>query len=201
MGFFRSWHELAIICLLPVALNSAADEKPQADAADAFGLVEASGLRWRHLSSRHGDLAVPGTSTQQTGAVIGDLAGDGLNGFVLSFRQKAPALVWYRRSKTGWDRYVIDDAFLTVEAGGVVYDIDGDGHSDILFGADWQGGDVWWWMNPGPPYDPGKSWKRYTVKRGGGTQHHDQVIADFKGTGKPQLVFWNQGAKKRMPFG
>jgi hypothetical protein len=66
----------------------------------------------------------------------------------------------------------------------------------MLFGADWQGADVWWWKNPGPPYDPAKSWKRYTIKHGGGTQHHDQVIADFKGTGKPQLVYWNQGAKK-----
>jgi sugar phosphate isomerase/epimerase len=26
-------------------------------------------------------------------------------------------------------------------------------------------------------------------------QHHDQIFADIKGTGKPQLVFWNQQAK------
>ena len=139
---------------------------------------------------------MPGKSTQQTGAIVGDLAGDGTNGFVLSFRQQAPALLWYRRNKTGWDRYVIDNDFLTVEAGGVVYDIDGDGHPDLLFGADWQSGDVWWWKNPGPPYDPNTPWKRYLVKHGGATQHHDQIIGDFKGTGKPQLVYWNQGAHK-----
>src|SRR4051812_18590005 len=198
MGFFSFRRDLTFICIAVAAVASSAlaAEPPPPNAADTFGLVEASGLHWRHLSSRNGDLPVPGISQQQTGAVVGDLAGDGVNGFVLSFRQKAPALVWYRRTKTAWDRYVIDDSFLTVEAGGVIYDIDGDGKPDVLFGADWQGADVWWWKNPGPPYDPGKSWKRYTVKHGGGTQHHDQVIADFKGIGKPQLVYWNQGAKK-----
>src|SRR5215472_17006213 len=37
---------------------------------------------------------------------------------------------------------------------------------------------------------------RHTIKKGGATQHHDQVFGDFLGTGKPQLAFWNQGAKK-----
>lgn len=163
---------------------------------DSFGLVQASGLRWQHLSSRHGDLPVPGESTQQTGALVADLDKDGLNDFVLSFRMIAPALVWYRRTGNGWDRYVIENDFLTVEAGGAVFDIDGDGLSDLVFGADWQGGAVWWWKNPGPPYDPKTSWKRYTIKKGGAHQHHDQIFGDFKGTGKPQLVYWNQGAKK-----
>jgi hypothetical protein len=26
--------------------------------------------------------------------------------------------------------------------------------------------------------------------------HHDQIFGDFKGTGGPQFVYWNQGAKK-----
>jgi hypothetical protein len=92
----------------------------------------AAELRWRHLSSATGDLPLPGTSTQQTGAVIGDLANDGTNGFVLSFRQQAPALVWYRPAAHGWDRFVIESNFLTVEAGGVVFDVDGDGHPDPI---------------------------------------------------------------------
>ncbi len=168
----------------------------QQNGAEAFGQVEASGLNWNHLSSRHGDLPVPGESTEQTGAVVGNLDKSHANGFVLSFRQKAPALVWYRKTNNGWDRYVIDKDYLTVEAGGVMFDVDGDGLPDLVFGADWQGGDVWWWKNPGPPYDPNTPWKRYLIKHGGAHQHHDQVIADFKGTGKPQLVYWNQGAKK-----
>src|SRR6266704_2914912 len=80
----------------------------------------AADLEWRHLSSSTGDLPIPGRSTQQTGALIADLANDGTNGFVLSFRQVAPALVWYRLTATGWDRYIIETNFLTVEAGGAV---------------------------------------------------------------------------------
>lgn len=155
----------------------------------------AAELRWQHLSSATGDLPLPGKSTQQTGAVIGDLASDGTNGFVLSFRQQAPALVWYRPAAHGWDRFVIESNFLPVEAGGVVFDVDGDGHPDLIFGGDWQSDEVWWWENPYPNYNPAVSWKRHLIKQGGSTQHHDQVIGDFLGTGKPQLAFWNQGAK------
>ena len=144
---------------------------------------------------RHGDLPAPGTSTQQTGAIVADFANDGINGFVLSFRQKAPALVWYRRAANGWDRYIIESDFLTVEAGGVVCDVDGNGHPDIIFGGDWQSDEVWWWENPYPNFDPKVSWKRHLIKKGGATQHHDQAIGDFLGTGKPQLAFWNQGDK------
>src|SRR5689334_10244067 len=85
---------------------------------------------WRHLSSTNGALPVPGPSTQQTGALVVDLDKDGVNDFVLSFREKAPALVWYRRHTNGWDRYVIEDRYLTVEAGGAFHDIDGDGDLD-----------------------------------------------------------------------
>src|ERR1039457_1473846 len=83
--------------------------------------IPAADLRWQHLSSSTGDLPVPGPSTQQTGAIVADLGQDGTNGFVLSFRQTAPALVWYRRTARGWDRYVIESAFLTLEAGGMVF--------------------------------------------------------------------------------
>jgi hypothetical protein len=115
--------------------------------------------------------------------------------FVLSFRVVGPPLVWYRYAYHGWDRYVIEKEFLTIEAGGAAYDIDGDGDLDIVFGNDWQGNKLWWWENPYPNFDPNVSWKRHVIKNSGANQHHDQVFADFKGLGKAQLAFWNQGSK------
>jgi hypothetical protein len=127
--------------------------------------------------------------------VVGDFDGDGLNDFILSFRQKPPALVWYRRTATGWDLYPIEKDYLTIEAGGAVYDIDGDRDLDVAFGGDWQSDQVWWWENPAPRFDRDTSWKRHSIKKQGKTQHHDQCFGDFLGQGRPQLVFWNQGAK------
>ena len=98
--------------------------------AAAFGPVQAAGLAWQHLSSRCGNLPVPGVSTQQTAALTADLARDGRNGFVLGFRQCGPALVWYRPAGGGWQRYVIEKDFLPIEAGGAVADIDGDGYPE-----------------------------------------------------------------------
>ncbi len=152
-------------------------------------------IEWVRLSSKDGNLPSPGGSNQQTGSQVADLDGDGVNDFVISFRKVAPALVWYRRHSSGWERYVIESEFLTVEAGGASFDLDGDGDLDLVFGNDAQGDKLWWWENPAPHFDSNVSWKRRLIKSGGARQHHDQVFADLKGAGRPQLVFWNQGAK------
>jgi len=155
----------------------------------------AADIHWKHLSSSKGDLPVPpGGSKQQTGALIGDFDGDKVNDFILSFRQKPPALVWYRRHRGGWEAYTVEDQYLTIEAGGAAYDIDGDGDLDVLFGGDYQSSEVWWWENPSPAFEKNVSWKRHIVKKGGKNQHHDQVFGDFLRTGKSQLAFWNQQA-------
>jgi sugar phosphate isomerase/epimerase len=160
------------------------------------GLWAATDPVWRNLSSKRGELpAPPGGSFQQTGDVVADFDGDGVNDFILSFRQKPPALVWYRRTATGWAPYVIEKDHLSIEAGGAVCDIDGDGDLDVVFGGDSSSNEVWWWENPAPNFDANVPWKRHQIKKGGRNQHHDQVFGDFLGTGKPQLAFWNQGAK------
>jgi hypothetical protein len=163
-------------------------------AAVALLLLEGD-PRWRHLSSATGELPVPGGSTQQTGALTADLDGDGTDDIVLAFRQVAPALVWYRRHDEGWTRIVIEPEFLTVEAGGAAHDIDADGDLDLVFGGDWQSSQVWWWENPAPEFAADVPWTRRLIKDGGERQHHDQVFADFTGSGRAQLAFWNQQAK------
>jgi hypothetical protein len=49
--------------------------------------------------------------------------------------------------------------------------------------------------DPYPAFDPNVPWTRRLIKPDGANQHHDQIFGDFKGTGRPQLVFWNQRAK------
>jgi sugar phosphate isomerase/epimerase len=152
--------------------------------------------QWVRKSSSAGELPVPGTSREQTGDLVAKLDPQSpATGFVISARVTGPALVWYRRGPNGWDRYVIEKDFLPIEAGGAAYDIDGDGDEDVVFGEDYSGHNLYWWENPYPDFNPEISWKRHLIKQGGATQHHDQVFADVEGLGKPQLIFWNQGAK------
>jgi len=155
-----------------------------------------SPIHWERKSTSTNDLPVPGTSREQTGDLAARLDPDSpATDFVISARVTGPSLVWYRRTPTGWSRYVIEPESLTIEAGGAAFDIDGDGDLDIVFGDDWQGGNLYWWENPYPNFNPDVPWKRHLIKAGGAHQHHDQIFGDFEGTGHPQLVFWNQFAK------
>lgn len=156
--------------------------------------VAAKSQTWKHLSTEDGTIPMPWQSVEQTGALVADLNNDGLNDFVLTCRKKAPSAVWYQRTGKGWTEHIIDDSMLTVEAGGVAWDIDGDGDLDLVFGGDWQNNQVWWWENPYPNLN-GK-WQRHIIKNDGSTQHHDQVMGHFRHDKSTQLVFWNQTDKR-----
>lgn len=89
---------------------------------------------------------------------------------------------------------MIEHAPLHIEAGGVAADIDGDGDLDFIAAGDWKSNEIWWWVNPSPDFDDGKPWTRLIIKNSGLPKHHDQVMADLDGCGRPELVFWNQDA-------
>ena len=153
-------------------------------------------FHWQKLSSKTGDLPAPGPSEQQTGTIIGDFDHDGVADFMITARKQAPAILWYRRTRSGWEKYVVEDSVLAIEAGGTAADVDGDGDLDILAGGDYSNTDVWWWENPYPKLSANTPWKRRTIKSEGKGQHHDLLTGDFDGDTKLDLVFWNQGAHK-----
>jgi sugar phosphate isomerase/epimerase len=163
-----------------------------------FVINDSFSQTWKHYSTANNKISKPWTSTQQTASLILDIDNDGTNDFVVACRQTAPVVVWYQRSKKGWKKHIIEKELLTIEAGGAFYDIDNDGDKDLVFGGDWQSNQVWWWENPYPNYQAETTWKRYMIKKSGKNQHHDQIFGDFKGIGKSQLVFWNQGEKKLL---
>ncbi|HID22959.1 MAG TPA: VCBS repeat-containing protein, partial [Planctomycetaceae bacterium] len=66
----------------------------------------------------------------------------------------------------------------------------------LIIGGDARSDELWWYENPYPRFRPHTPWRRRIIKKGGARAHHDQIVCDFKGTGRPQLVFWNQGARK-----
>jgi hypothetical protein len=146
---------------------------------------------WTQLSSKAGDLPVPGTSTQQTACLVLDLDKDGLNDIVIASRSAGARIVWYQRHVGGWSLYPIDRG-LNIEAGGASADIDGDGDLDLVFGEDFSGRKVYWWENPWPRFDALEPWTRREIKNSGGLMHHDQLFGDFDGDGRDELAFWVQ---------
>jgi hypothetical protein len=129
---------------------------------------------------------------RQTAAVIFDGDKDGVSDFMISSYEK---IAWFRRSGAGWTRHMIEngDPAVRTEAGGVACDVDGDGDTDIIMGAQSKRGEIWWWENPHPNHKPDAGWKRRTAIEAGGT-HHDQVAADFDGDGRMELAFWYNAA-------
>ena len=120
-----------------------------------------------------------------------DIDKNGLNDIVITSRNAASRMVWYRREKAGWTLYPIDRG-LDIEAGGAYADIDGDGDLDLVFGEDHSGSKVYWWENPFPSYAADRPWIRREIKGTGGTMHHDQIFGEFGDDGCAALAFWVQ---------
>ncbi|MEX0680652.1 MAG: VCBS repeat-containing protein [Balneolales bacterium] len=145
-----------------------------------------------HISTVYGDLEVPNPGNQQTATLVTDFDNSGINDFIISERTEAPAVVWYRRNGESWDRYIIEDEALEIEAGATAHDITGNGYQDLVLAGDYRSNEIWWWENPGPPYEPDTPWVRHTLKNSGQNKHHDVIFGDFTVNGNSELAFWNQ---------
>ncbi|RMG23446.1 MAG: VCBS repeat-containing protein [Bacteroidetes bacterium] len=152
-------------------------------------------LRWRLLSTATGELPPTNGSNEQTASLVADVTGDGIHDIFITDRTVAPAVIGLFYTPNGWKRHIIEAGKLRIEAGSPAHDIDGDGDTDIVFAGEAQSNEVWWWENPYPAFHPQTPWKRHTIKRSGGTKHHDQAFIDYDGDGQKELVFWNQGAQ------
>jgi hypothetical protein len=134
-----------------------------------------------------------GAPSERVLLVTGDVNQDGNDEVVIAGRNGREGLWWLERDYTGaWRPHLIDDRYETLEAGGVLFDIDGDGRLDFVAGGDYRSNAIVWWQCPADPHRP---WVRREVCRMPDNQSHDQIIADIDGDGRPELYFWNQRAK------
>jgi len=152
-------------------------------------------FQWKYLSTTRNELPMTNGSNQQTASLVVDANNDGVNDIFITDRTITPSVVGLFYTKNGWERYVIDDSPLRIEAGSAAHDIDGDGDMDIVFGGESRSNEVWWWENPYPDIQTDQAWVRRTIKKSGGNKHHDQAFIDFDGDEQLELVFWNQGAQ------
>ncbi|MGC9455714.1 MAG: FG-GAP repeat domain-containing protein [Phycisphaerae bacterium] len=134
-----------------------------------------------------------GPPSERVLLVTGDINADGNDEIVIAGRIGSEGLWWLEREDAGrWQAHLMDDQYERLDAGGVLYDIDGDGRLDFLAGGDHANNALLWWQCP---EDPQRPWTRRKIFRMPENQSHDQVVADIDGDGRPEVYFWNQGSK------
>jgi len=130
-----------------------------------------------------------GPGDMNTLLAVGDVDRDGYPDVVVSGRHGRMA--WFanpRRQAGEWVMHLIDEPG-SMECGGCLYDLNGDGLPDLLNGNEAGADGIFWWENPGPA---GGRWTRREIVRTGHGQFHDTVVGDGTGDGTPSLFFTNQ---------
>lgn len=133
-----------------------------------------------------------GPPAERLSCVIGDLNNDGRPEIVIATRNPEQ-LHWFGRTTNGiWQQYLIDDTFPSISVGGVLVDLTGNGHLDLIAGTSDRGSHVFWWECPA---NPTERWIRREVFQLPGKRTHDLLLADIDGDGRPELYVWNQDAE------
>ena len=115
--------------------------------------------------------------------LIADVNGNGLNDIIIG--GKSGELFWYENPY--WHRHMM--AFAPeMEAGGLVFDITGNGRLDVVVGMQIRGDELLWFENPEDSTGP---WTKYTIENRF-NKYHDQAVGDVDGDGQPEIVFLTQ---------
>jgi len=125
--------------------------------------------------------------THNSVCLIADIDGDGCNDVLIGAFKGEGNIVWYEYPD--WKRHTIGTG--TLEAGGIVLDINGNGRLDFVAGC-LQGPDLYWFENSG---DPEKEWTRRVICSDF-FNYHNQAFGDIDGDGEREIVIPSQGRGK-----
>ncbi len=173
---------LLLLSLLPIVISAQKYDKKN----------------WNLISTSKSDMEMPFNAGEQTATLVTDINNDGIPEIFITERTASPSVVMYKFENLKWERYIVEEDALAIEAGSACWDISGNGYMDIVFGGDGGSNEVWWWENPYPQLEKNTPWKRHIIKSDGQKKQHDQMFGDFDGDGKGELVFWNQRANSLM---
>jgi len=134
-----------------------------------------------------------GTPAERVLLVVGDLDNDDAPEIVIGSRRGENGLYWLEQTDGGeWRSHLMDASYPSLEAGGYLVDLTGNGRLDFVGGGDARTQHVSWWECPD---DPTQRWTRHLIHELPAPQCHDQIVADIDGDGRPELYFWCQKAE------